>query len=81
MPSCQGAAPTSILETLHLDISFLRGKGAWVAQLVKCPTLDFDSGHDLTIFKIEPQFELGILSLPLSLVLPLVSHVYALSLK
>ena len=23
--------------------------GTWVAQLVKCPTLNFSSGHDLTI--------------------------------
>ena len=23
--------------------------GAWVAQLVKCPTLDFGSGHDLRV--------------------------------
>ena len=28
--------------------------GAWVAQLVKCPTLDFGSGHDLTVCGIEP---------------------------
>ena len=24
-------------------------EGAWVAQSVKCPTLDFDLGHDLTV--------------------------------
>ena len=29
-------------------------RGAWVAQLVKCPTLDFCSGHDLTVGGIEP---------------------------
>ena len=23
--------------------------GAWVAELVECPTLDFGSGHDLTV--------------------------------
>ena len=28
--------------------------GAWVAQLVKCPTLDFGSGHDLRVHEIEP---------------------------
>ena len=29
-------------------------QGAWVAQMVKCPTLDFGSGHDLTLHEIEP---------------------------
>ena len=28
--------------------------GAWVAQSVKQPTLDFDSGHDLTGCEFEP---------------------------
>ena len=28
--------------------------GAWVAQLVKWTTLDFGSGHDLTVHGIEP---------------------------
>ena len=66
------------------------GGGAWVPQLVKRQTLDFGSGHDLTVCKFEPhvmishfEFEprvglctnaqslLGILSLPVSLSLPL----------
>ena len=29
-------------------------QGAWVAQLVKHPTLDFGSGHDLMVHKFEP---------------------------
>ena len=29
--------------------------GAWVAQLVKDPTLDFGSGHGLTVHEINPQ--------------------------
>ena len=29
-------------------------QGAWVAQLVKHPTLDFSSGHDLTVCETEP---------------------------
>ena len=29
--------------------------GSWVAQLFKCLTLDFGSGHDLTVCEIEPQ--------------------------
>ena len=28
--------------------------GAWVAQSVKCPTLDFSSGHDLRVHGFEP---------------------------
>ena len=28
--------------------------GAWVAQSVKCLTLDFCSGHDLTVHEFEP---------------------------
>ena len=52
--------------------------GAWVAQLVKCGTLDFGSGHDLMVCEMEPQWGpvltawslLGILSLRLSLPLP-----------
>ena len=33
--------------------SFFVG-GAWVAQVVKHPTLDFSSGHDLTVREFEP---------------------------
>ena len=29
-------------------------RGAWVAQLVKRPTLDFGSGHDLTVVQWSP---------------------------
>ena len=29
--------------------------GAWVVQPVKHPTLDFGSGHDLTVCGIEPR--------------------------
>ena len=34
-------------------IKNLKGKGSWVAQLVEWPTLDFSSGHDLTVCGIE----------------------------
>ena len=56
-----------------------------MAQLVKHATLDFSSGHDLTVFEIEPHVglyddsaepTLNSLSLPLSLPLP-----HSLSLK
>ena len=29
-------------------------KGAWVAQSVKCLTLDFGSGHDLMVVRSSP---------------------------
>ena len=32
--------------------------GTWVAQSVKCVTLDFGSGHDLTVSEFEPRFGL-----------------------
>ena len=32
--------------------------GTWVAQSVKCLTLDFSSGHDLTIHEINPHSRL-----------------------
>ena len=33
-------------------------RGAWVTQLVKHPTLDFSSGHDLTSHEFEPRIRL-----------------------
>ena len=30
-------------------------RGTWVVQLAKCPTLDFSSGHDLTVREFEPR--------------------------
>ena len=52
--------------------------GAWVAQLVTCPTLDFGSGHKVTVLSSSPMSDsvltvqslLGIPSLPLRLSLP-----------
>ena len=53
--------------------------GTWVAQLVKRLTLDFSSGHDLTVREIEPRVGLcadtvepawDSRSFPLSLPLP-----------
>ena len=32
--------------------------GACMAQLAKCPILDFSSGHDLTVCDIEPHISL-----------------------
>ena len=53
-------------------------RGAWVAQSVKCPALDFGSGLDLMVRGSSPAFGsaltvqslLGIFSLPLSRPLP-----------
>ena len=35
-----------------------KGRGAWVAQLVKHPTLGFSSGHNLTVREFESQVRL-----------------------
>ena len=37
-----------------LTLDFQTSRGAWVAQLVKHLTLDFRSGHDLTVSEINP---------------------------
>ena len=34
--------------------SILFSRGTWVAQLVKCLTLGFGSGHDLMIYEFKP---------------------------
>ena len=52
--------------------------GTWVAQLVECLTLDFCSGHDLTVCEFKPHIGLTAISTepaldplsPLSLPLP-----------
>ena len=40
--------------TLQLFSKFTFSWGAWVVQLVERPTLDFSSGHDLTVREIKP---------------------------
>ena len=39
---------------LFFKDNFLGWGGAWVAQLVKHPTLDFGSGHDLRVVRLSP---------------------------
>ena len=49
-------------------------RGSWVPHLVNYPTLDFGSGHDLTIGGIEPYVVCSVLtvqSLPGNFYLPL----------
>ena len=62
--------------------------GAWVAQLVECPTLGFGSGHDLTLRGFTPlvglctdRSLLGVFSPSLSLSLSLTHHPRALPLS
>ena len=65
--------------TLHTNQE-ITWRGAWVAQLVKQPTLDFGSGRDLTVLRVSPPLGskptahslLGILSLS-ALPLPIIS--------
>ena len=45
------------LELRNLNESRLKKRGAWVAQLVECPTLDFGSGHEPGF--IEPHVRLS----------------------
>ena len=60
------------------SLNMMEVGGTWVAQSVKCLTLDCGSGHDLTVGKFSPMAGsvltvrslLGILSLPPSLPLP-----------
>ena len=60
---------------LTLSFKSFLCRGIWVIQLVKHWTLDFASGHDLTVLGFEPtlgltaQSLLGIFFLPLSLAL------------
>ena len=35
-----------------------QARGVWMAQSLKCPILDFGSGHDLTFQGIEPRLGL-----------------------
>ena len=40
--------------SLPADCEMLAFRGAWVAQWVKPPILDFGSGHDLRVMKLSP---------------------------
>ena len=68
---------TDVYKTINNNHKGTHWWGTWVAQLVKNPTLDFDSGHDLTFHEIKSQVGLHAergaylgFSPPLSLCLP-----------
>ena len=44
------SAPPQLMLLLCQKINL---RGPWVAQSVKCPTIDFGSGHDLTVHEFE----------------------------
>ena len=67
---------------LFCSYKSLESRGSWLAQSVKCTTLDFGSGHDLTFWEFESHIGLSAvstqpawdpLSPPLRSVLPLVT--------
>ena len=58
-----------------------KGQGAWLAQLVKCPTLDFGSGHDLKVVRLIPMSGSILGVLPLSLCPSPLSCAHALTNK
>ena len=37
------------MEHICENVIEISGRGVWVAQSIKCLTLDFGSGHDLTV--------------------------------
>ena len=53
--------------------------GTWLARSVKHPTLDFGSGHDLTVCRIEPHVRLHTDSACLAFSLSLPTHTCCLS--
>ena len=71
----------NFIEIVCVLYLFKKFGGAWVAQLVKCITFDFGSGHDFLVGGIEPRMGF---SLSRSLPLPHLcasAHTRALSLK
>ena len=61
--------------------------GTWVGQLVKCPTLGFSSGHDLSVLGSSPEpcvvlcTQWGVCFLPLHPSAPLLACAHTLTLK
>ena len=64
-PASDSGSPSLSLPLLLALCSFSkinRHWGAWVAQLVKHPTLDLGPGHDLTVGEFEPRIRLCTIS-------------------
>ena len=54
---CWPQCSMKIYYALKIQILFLKKaekRGAWVAQSVKCLTLDFKSGHDFMVVRLNP---------------------------
>jgi len=66
---CLCALPSPLFSTAdtHYITRKSHKRGAWLAQLVGYPALDFCSGHDFRVMGSSPPSVLGILSLPLLL--------------
>ena len=53
-PGGPGSPSFSIESDFQLCNQKMSGAPGWLAQLVKCPTLDFGSGHDLRVMRSSP---------------------------
>ena len=53
-----GGDKTVCLGRQHVESKLRPPRGTWVAQSVKRPTLDFGSGHDLTVREFKPRIGL-----------------------
>ena len=53
-----GGDKTVCLGRQHVESKLRPPRGTWVAQSVKRPTLDFGSGHDLTVCEFKPRIGL-----------------------
>ena len=53
-PGLRAQWPRIMASSLWLLVKKLPFRGAWVAQSVKHPTLDFGSGHDLLVREFKP---------------------------
>ena len=44
-----------ITRRMIIIVRIAKSRGSWVAQLVKQPTIDFSSGHDLRVMGLSPK--------------------------
>ena len=59
-PCCQWKSSSGLWALLYgkLSLNMLYFRGTWVAPSVKWQTLDFGSGHNLTVYGFEPHVRL-----------------------